>query len=61
MAPLKTFLFPPTLGAINSLGNLNLPKPLLETALWLLNLGPGLGAVPAFPTGVPGKVRRAGP
>lgn len=24
VAPLKTFLFPPTLSAINSLGNLNL-------------------------------------
>lgn len=26
VAPLKTFLFPPTLRAINSLGNLNLAQ-----------------------------------
>ena len=42
MAPFKTFPFPPTQGAINSLGNLNLPKPPLEPPLWLCELWPSL-------------------
>lgn len=49
MAPLKTLLFPPTLGAINSLGNLNLLKPPLEPQLWLCELWPSLEGCACVP------------
>lgn len=55
VAPLKTFLFPPTLGAINSLGNLNLPKPDLEPQLWLCELWPSLEGCPCVPEGGHGE------
>ena len=50
VAPLKNIFFPPTLGAVNSLGNLNLPQASSATQLWLS------GVVPVFLGEVMGKV-----